>query len=332
MTPGSPGGSTTSTAPGSRPGPGLSDGPTLSAPPALSRAVVDRSASRRRDASWLEAAWASAGTGVLVLWQGTVGVTDDGDRVRLATVAPAAAPPGERYLLGEEDGRAWFAVDATASTSAPPLPPGARPAGLRDVGALLDDRDAGLLTHAVALAAWHERSQHCPRCGGRTHPESAGAAGRCEVCGTEHHPRTDPAVIMLVHDGGDRCVLGRQPGWQPGLVSTLAGFVEPGESAEMAVVREVGEEVGLSVDQASVVYLGSQPWPFPASLMLAYRAQAADAPLVVDLEELESAAWWSRRQVREALADGTVQLPSPVSIAHRLIRGWLDGDESRQDG
>ena len=314
------------------PAPAPAGPPVLSAPPALSRAVVDRSASRRRDARWLEDAWAAPGTGVLVLWQGTVGVTEEGSRVRLATVAPAAAPAGERYLLGEEGGRAWFAVDATASLPAPPLPPGARPAGLRDVGALLDDRDAGLLTHAVALAAWHERSRHCPRCGGRTLPESAGAARRCEVCATEHHPRTDPAVIMLVHDGGDRCVLGRQPGWPPGLLSTLAGFVEPGESAEMAVIREVAEEVGLSVDPASLAYLGSQPWPFPASLMLAYRAQVADGALAVDPEELESAAWWSRDQVREALADGSLQLPSPVSIAHRLLTGWLAGDESRPGG
>ena len=314
------------------PAPAPAGPPALSAPPALSRTVVDRSAARRRDARWLDAAWAAPGTGVLVLWQGTVGVTEDDGRVRLVTVAPAAAPPGERYLLGEEDGRAWFAVAATGSPTAPALPPGAHPAGLRDVGALLDDRDAGLLTHAVALAEWHERSRHCPRCGGRTLAESAGAARRCEVCGTEHHPRTDPAVIMLVHDGGDRCVLGRQPGWPPGLVSTLAGFVEPGESAEMAVVREVAEEVGLSVDPASIAYLGSQPWPFPASLMLAYRAQVADAPLVVDPEELESAAWWSRGQVREALAEGSLQLPSPVSIAHRLINGWLAEDESRPGG
>ncbi len=335
----------------------------LSGPPALSRAAVDRSAHRRRDAEWLRAAWSSPSTGVVVLWQDTAPVSGtvperwleagrepgagagagapDGadaggaaatgpnptalgaaaDPLRLVVVAPDDAPLGERYLLGEEDGRAWFAVDAA---TAPPLHGDARLAGLREAGALLDDRDAGLLTHAVALAAWHERSRHCPRCGGLTHVELAGASRRCEDCGTEHHPRTDPAVIMLVHDGRDRCVLGRQPGWPPGLASVLAGFVEPGESAEMAVAREVLEEVGLVVDPLTVGYLGSQPWPFPASLMLAYTAQVDDRPVVADPQELESARWWSRAEIEAGLAAGDLLLPPPVSIAHRLIRGWLE--------
>jgi NAD+ diphosphatase len=194
----------------------------------------------------------------------------------------------------------------------------ARPMDLRGVGALLDDRDAGLLTHAVALANWHATHTHCPRCGAPTEPALGGAVRRCPADGSEHFPRVDPAVIMLVHDGDDRCVLGRQASWPPGRFSTLAGFVEPGEAAELAVVREVAEEVGLRV--TDVEFRASQPWPFPSSLMLGFWARAVDDTLTVDGAELAEARWLSRDQVRRE----EVVLPPPVSIAWRLITDWLD--------
>jgi NAD+ diphosphatase len=194
----------------------------------------------------------------------------------------------------------------------------ARPMGLREVGALLDDRDAGLLTHGVALINWHATHTHCPRCGAPTESIHGGSVRRCAADGSEHFPRTDPAVIMLVHDGGDRCVLGRQPSWPPGRFSTLAGFVEPGEAAELAVVREVEEEVGLHV--TDVRFRASQPWPFPSSLMLGFWARATDDVITLDGSELAEARWLTRADIRRE----EVLLPPPVSIAWRLITDWLE--------
>ena len=203
--------------------------------------------------------------------------------------------------------------------------PGLRPADLREAAALLNDRDAGLFTHAVALANWHATHTHCPRCGTPTVTVAAGHAQRCPVDGSEHFPRIDPAVIMLVTDPDDRCLLARNRRWPERRVSILAGFVEPGESAEQAVAREVGEETGITV--ARVRYVGSQPWPMPQSLMLGFRASASgDLELRVDDDEIAEAHWFSREELRSALASREILLPPPVSIAHRLIESWY-GEE-----
>jgi len=282
----------------------------VSRPPALSRATVDRDATRREDPEALAQAWTDAR--VLVVHDGRALVTDDGPALLL--VDAADAPDGDRYFLGRDAQSAYFAVAA-------PLPRrlGARPQGLREVGALLDDRDAGLLAHAVGLANWHATHTHCPRCGAPTESTKGGAVRRCTADGTEHFPRTDPAVIMLVTDGGGRCVLGRQAVWPAGRYSTLAGFVEPGESAELAVVREVAEETGIVV--RDVVYRGSQPWPFPSSLMLGYRAVCdPDAVPHPKDGELEDARWFTADELRNG---GSLLLPTPVSIAWHLITDWL---------
>ena len=203
--------------------------------------------------------------------------------------------------------------------------PGLRPADLREAAALLNDRDAGLFTHAVALANWHATHTHCPRCGTPTVTVAAGHAQRCPADGSEHFPRVNPAVIMLVTDPDDRCLLARNRRWPERRVSILAGFVEPGESAEQAVAREVGEETGITV--ARVRYVGSQPWPMPQSLMLGFRASAAgDLEIQVDDEEIAEAHWFSRDELRSALASREILLPPPVSIAHRLIESWY-GEE-----
>ncbi len=203
--------------------------------------------------------------------------------------------------------------------------PGLRPAGLREAAALLNDRDAGLFTHAVALANWHATHTHCPRCGTPTVTVAAGHAQRCPADGSEHFPRIDPAVIMLVTDPDDRCLLARNRRWPERRVSILAGFVEPGESAEQAVAREVGEETGIVVTR--VRYAGSQPWPMPQSLMLGFRASAAaELELQVDDDEIAEAHWYSREDLRSALAAREILLPPPVSIAHRLIESWY-GEE-----
>ncbi len=202
-----------------------------------------------------------------------------------------------------------------------PPEPGVHVAGLRQAGPLLGDRDAGLFTHAVALAYWHATHTHCPRCGAVTEAVQAGHARRCPVDGSEHFPRVDPAVIMLVRDDEDRCLLARNRNWPPRRVSILAGFVEPGESLEQAVIREVGEETGLRV--GGIRYVGSQPWPMPRSLMLGFVARAPGGQeIVVDEEEIAEARWFSREQLRAAVSTREVLLPPPVSIAHRIIESW----------
>jgi NAD+ diphosphatase len=276
--------------------------------PALSRAPFDRAAERRRDPDWLVTAWA---TGRLLVLdeEGRAVVGDDG-----LVLVPTEGRPAEGYFLGvDADGVAVFAAVGELPRSL-----GARSATLRDVGAFLPARDAGLLVCAVALANWHATHTHCPRCGEVTQVVDGGWVRRCPADGTDHFPRTDPAMIVLVHDGGDRCLLGRQPAWPPGRYSTLAGFVEPGESLEHAVIREVVEESGVLVSE--VVYRGSQPWPFPASLMLGFEARAVGGSLGDGDDELEDVAWFSRDDLRS----GRPLLPPPASIAHWLITGWLD--------
>jgi NAD+ diphosphatase len=304
---------------------------------ALSRGSIDHVTHRRQDATWLEAAWGDPLTRVLVLSGDQAPVRDSGE---LLFVPPSQAPEGIRVLLGEDpDGVAYFAVltpgeqgagqpgapGATPAGQQPPAPrddpAGPRTGGLRQLGAQLSDRDAGLLTQAVALANWHATHTHCPRCGALTEPAAAGHTRTCPVDGTEHFPRVDPAVIMLVLDPADRALLARNRRWPQRRVSILAGFVEPGESAEHAVAREVGEEVGIAVED--VRYLGSQPWPMPQSLMLGFAAMAGAAlDLRVDADEIAEAAWYSRDDLSAAVAAGELRLPPAVSIARRIIESW----------
>ncbi len=188
---------------------------------------------------------------------------------------------------------------------------------------------------AVALLQWHGRHTHCPLCGAETQVDQGGWTRRCPVDDSEHFPRTDPAVIMLVHDGGDRALLGRGAVWAPGRYSTLAGFVEPGESLEAAVAREVFEEVGVVV--RDVQYVASQPWPFPASLMLGFTARAdGDAPVRPDKVEMAEAGWFTREQIARAAdwtdsstgadGDGVLHaIPGKLSISRFLIDSWLAG-------
>jgi NAD+ diphosphatase len=296
---------------------------------ALARGTIDHSTNRRHDPEWLAAAWRDPSTRVLVIEDGEApvrggdGAGAGGDTAELLLVPPAQAPEGTRVLLGvDTDGVAYFAVlAAPRQQSAAERVPGLRHAGLRQVGALLSDRDAGLLTQAVALANWHATHTHCPRCGALTEPAAAGHTRICPVDGSEHFPRVDPAVIMMVLDPADRCLLARNQRWPERRVSILAGFVEPGESVEQAVAREVAEEVGIAV--RDVHYLGSQPWPMPQSLMLGFTARAAGAlDLHVDADEIAEAAWYSRDDLRAALAAGELRLPPPVSIARRIIESW----------
>jgi NAD+ diphosphatase len=283
----------------------------LSEVPVLSRSGHDRAAERRTDTSWLAGAW-ERGLALVVTPEYTTAVVEQSTGTELA-LRPCSSVPStaERYFLGVAGDDPVFAVRA-----APDLA-GDRWVDLREIGAALADRDAGLLTAAVALARWHDRHPRCPIDGTPTSLANGGWVRRCPADDSEHFPRTDPAVIMLVHDGGDRCVLGRQAMWPEGRFSILAGFVEPGESAEAAVAREVDEEVGLAI--TDVAYTGSQPWPFPSSLMLGYTARATGFSLVLRDGELAEARWFTRDEVRARV----VRLPPPVSIAHRIIADWV---------
>jgi len=192
---------------------------------------------------------------------------------------------------------------------------------LREVGVQLSDADAGLFATLLGLANWHTSHPFCPLCGAVTRPDHGGWIRRCSQDGSEHHPRTDPAVIMAVTDPADRLLLARSPHWPPGRLSVLAGFVEPGESLEAAVAREVFEEVGVVVDQ--VRYLGNQPWPFPSSLMVAFTARAVDPTLSLDMEEIVEAVWVGREELREMVLGGRFGVSPNVSIARRMIEHWL---------
>ncbi|GAB3487516.1 NAD(+) diphosphatase [Nocardiopsis coralliicola] len=308
--------------------------------PLLARTGVDMAGHRRTDTEWLAAAWADPTTRVLVLeggdpasygWKALLArqsqalVRDGAGGPQLVYTAPAEAPEGERYLLGTDDGgRAYFAVLAGDAPFEGRTGGGVRAAGLREVGPLLDDRESGLLVHAVALANWNASHRFCPGCGAPTRPAAAGHVRICEREGTEQFPRMDPAVIMLVHrtraDGEQECLLGHNPAWPEGRYSVLAGFVEPGESLEHAVVREVAEEVGVAV--AEPAYTASQPWPFPRSLMLGFTARAVGPAERTDADEITDVRWFTRAQLSAAAASGEIALPTPVSIAHTLIEQW----------
>jgi NAD+ diphosphatase len=289
---------------------------------ALSRGTVDRLTEKRADTAWLDAAWADPGTRVLVVSDGQALARIDDEQAALVFVPPQQAPAGTRFLLGRDDADGIVYVGVSAPLPDPP--PGTRPGALREVGTLLGDRDAGLLTHAVALANWHDTHTHCPVDGTPTVPGPGGHFTVCPEDGTEHFPRTDPAVIMLVTDPDDRCLLARNAAWPGRRVSILAGFVDPGESVEQAVIREVAEETQIKV--TNVRYVGSQPWPMPRSLMLGFRAEApAGQAIVVDREEIAEAYWFSRDELLAAIEARDIALPPPVSIARQIIEQWYGG-------
>ncbi|MDW8399251.1 MAG: NAD(+) diphosphatase [Acetobacteraceae bacterium] len=232
-------------------------------------------------------------------------------------------PEAPWALLGLWNGTACFALDLSAEADPLPLlPPGlGRFADLRAAAGLLPAKEAALLAHARGLMHWRGRQRFCGACGGPTAPRSAGNALLCEGCGTVHFPRTDPAVIMLVVRG-EHCLLGHSGRFpNPRMYSALAGFVEPGESLEEAVRREVAEETGVIV--GAVHYHSSQPWPFPASIMLGFHAEALSEEILPDPAELEDARWFHREALRDPESLGIV-LPRADSIARRLIEDWLE--------
>ncbi len=289
---------------------------------------LDRAGHRRRDPEWLEAQLAHPETLFVPVWRGQNLVA------RQATGAPAAITltreslvslEDDAVLLGLREERTYFALDFSRHEAPLQLIRASEPVeftDLRRVGPLLARPDGALLAYARGILYWHGRHRFCGVCGSPTRSEEGGHVRRCtsSECDATHFPRTDPAVIMLVTDG-DRALLGRQKVWLPGMHSTLAGFVEPGESLEEAVAREVREETGIVVDD--VAYHSSQPWPFPASIMLGFTAHALTTEVHIDPEELESARWFERDFMLSHTDDDEFRLPRRDSIARRLIEDWL---------
>lgn len=304
--------------------------------PALSRTAVPRNDLLRDNADELARLWPSARL-LPVDRYGRAPMRRAGDRPVLdfrSTESLGPVPPAGAALLGEQDGVCYWAVRAEADgpvqegmgwDAVLPDTDEAVWQDLRLAGGLLSDEHAGLLTTAVAVLSWRDNAGFCAKCGSAVESKRAGWATHCTGCGREEYPRTDPAVICLVHDGGDQVVLARQPIWPADRYSVLAGFVEGGESLEACVVREICEEIGITVD--SVRYLGSQPWPFPRSLMVGFAAIGdPTTPLVPADGEIENARWVHRDEVRAALANGGVGpgliLPGVTSIARRMLESW----------
>ncbi len=315
----------------------------MTEPNAFTGALLDRADdARRRDAAWLSRQREHPGARAIVA--GSRGLRVEGGS-RLARV-PLDGAPAE-LLLGLDGDGPLFAVDEDpAGDGVPPLigaggnrgepPPefGGERLGLRHAAMVLSQEDGGLAAYAAALLNWHRRHRFCANCG---HPTGVGEAGlvrSCPNCGAEHHPRTDPVVIMLVTDGADRLLLGRQAAWPTGRYSALAGFVSPGESLEEAVAREVREEAGVTVGRPR--YVASQPWPFPSSLMLGFSAPWESGDPVIADEELQDARWFDRAEIEAAAAEdddaawgtagdagGPLKLPPRLAIARRLVEDWL---------
>jgi NAD+ diphosphatase len=282
-------------------------------PNTFTGAALDRAGDRRRDDCWVAAQRADHAARAVLASSDGVHVSEG----RLALV-PLEQVDGEPLLLGLDERGPVFAAEATARRSL---------LGLREAAASLPQADGGLAAYAAALLGWHRRHRFCANCGHATGVREGGHVRGCPNCGAEHHPRTDPVVIMLVLRG-DEVLLGRQPTWPPGRYSALAGFVEPGESLEEAVAREVREEA--HVDVGPPRYVSSQPWPFPASLMLGFVAPWVSGEPEVGDDELEDARWFSRAELEAAVAgQSALRLPPPLAIARRLVDGWLESTSER---
>ena len=285
---------------------------------------IERRAEEREDPDWIAAARADPATRYLI-GQGSAQLLQAAPEPRIALLADGAPllsgiVPERLVLLGWFRGARCVLADLPAG-EALELPAGTRLEELRPLTAVLPAEEAGLLAYARALAIWRARQRHCGACGAPTVPRHAGHCLTCTNpgCAQEFFPRLDPAIIVLVSDG-ERALLGRQASWPPRRYSTIAGFVEPGESLEDAVAREVAEETGVAVSSAR--YHSSQPWPFPSSVMLGFRARAAAGSAVRVGGELEDARWFTRAQI----TSGEALAPPTQSISWRLIESWLKGD------
>jgi NAD+ diphosphatase len=332
---------------------GVCQSSPMRAPNYYAHPGFERAGLRRRELEWIRERVRDPGSVFVPVWrsQNLVIEVEGGEpRAAVLTVEAVGAligglgdgdveerlVQGEFVFLGLIDDRAHFALDVSAIEApldmlrSPALAAagiedaGVRFADLRQLAGRLERHEGALLALARAMMFWHSRHRFCGMCGAPTRSEEAGHMRRCTdpACHAMHFPRTDPAVIMLVTDG-ERALLGRNKNFAPGMYSTLAGFVEPGESLEDAVAREVREETAIEV--AAVHYHSSQPWPFPANIMLGFYAEAVSREITVDYSELEDARWFERDWLRSHTSDDSFRMPRLDSIARRLIEDWLAG-------
>jgi NAD+ diphosphatase len=295
-----------------------------SRPNVLAGPYLDRLAQLRKDEARLAGALADPRSLLVPVWRTRSAVRTSEAGVSAFFIEGAqGAAASDLILLGEFQERICFALEIDGAEP-PRLAADAELHDLRLIAGELAGEEAGLLAYARAMIHWRERHRYCGRCGAATTPIQGGHVRVCSnaACAEQQFPRIDPAVIVLVTDG-ERALLGRQAAWPPGRYSTIAGFVEPGESLEDAVVREVREETGVAVER--VEYHSSQPWPFPSSLMLGFTAYAASVDIRFEDDELEDAQWWTREQI----ATGAVALPTTHSISFRLIEDWYDAGASQ---
>ncbi|MBW2273155.1 MAG: NAD(+) diphosphatase [Deltaproteobacteria bacterium] len=291
---------------------------------------LDRASNERRDAGWIEAQLRAESSRFLPLWR-LQPLVEVGDERKLAwarsSLLDSVKPAPEPLLLGTHDGVAHFAVDVSSlpePVEALGLEGAAAFEDLRAVAMALPRAETGTAAHARSMLAWHIRHSRCSVCGEPTRPRAGGANRICSDCGAEHFPRTDPVAIAAVIKE-DRCLLGRPANLPIEMYTALAGFIEPGESIEEAVRREVAEETGVEV--GAVRYLVSQPWPFPSSLMIGCLAEGLSEAITVDEEELKAARWFHRDELRDALEGrGGVMVPPALAVAHHLIRAFVEGE------
>ncbi|MFN3197745.1 MAG: NAD(+) diphosphatase [Bradymonadia bacterium] len=302
-----------------------------------------RAVERRKDTAWLQHALSASETRVIPTWKGKVLLAGGRAAPRLGHLSGDACAwdklADSVSLLGVDADGPWIVADLPRDAvpgSIPAIAEAGAFVDLRSAAMQLDGPSGALAAHARALAWFHQRHRYCGVCGAPTLATEAGNARKCSApeCGATVYPRNDPAIIVLVHHtdaaGEVRCFLGRSPRFPPGMFSVLAGFSEAGEGLEAAVRREVHEEVGLDVED--IVYCGSQPWPFPQSLMLGFAARATHEDFTLDQEEIEAGRWFTRDEIRgllsgdgDPLPEGVLWIPPPVSIARALIDQWLEG-------
>ena len=287
----------------------------------LAVAEVDRAAHLRSDEAYLKSAWASAS---VLLFMDEKFVSNS-NQINFTTGSALGEYQSQTdYFLGVKDKENYFVrhLESDENTNL-------ELKTLREIGAFLSPRDIGLAVHAQGLANWHKKHPRCSQCGAATTVVLGGSVRRCLIDESEHYPRTDGAIIVLIKDDQDRVLLGRQKVWPKHRFSTFAGFVEPGESFEHCVIREVREEAG--VELTKINYLGSQPWPFPASLMIAFEAVTNTPELArADGDEIEEIRWFSREGMKAAIADKSLILPLEISVARQMIKAWY-GDGAEKD-
>ena len=286
----------------------------------LAVAEVDRSAHLRSDEAYIKSAWPNA----LVLQFVSEKFVSHSNQLTFVKGASLGEYDSQiDYFLGVKDGENFFLRHLNDETLTSEFK------SLRAIGSFLSPRDIGLAVHAQGLANWHSKHPRCSLCGGPTVVVLAGAVRRCPTDQSEHYPRTDSAIIVLIKNDKDQILLGRQKVWPKYRFSTFAGFVEPGESFEHCVIREVREEAG--VELTKINYLGSQPWPFPASLMIAFEAITNTPELArPDGDEIEEIRWFSREEMKSAILDKSLILPFEISVARQMINAWY-GDGADKD-